>query len=41
MSATNVKQEAHRLVDNLPENATWDKPDLPYLHPANDRSRVR
>ena len=28
MSATNVKQEAHRLVDNLPENATWD--DLMY-----------
>jgi hypothetical protein len=23
MSSTNVKQEAHRLVDNLPENATW------------------
>jgi len=28
MSSTNVKQEAHRLVDNLPENATWD--DLMY-----------
>jgi predicted transcriptional regulator len=28
MSATNVKQEARRLVDNLPENATWD--DLMY-----------
>jgi predicted transcriptional regulator len=28
MSATNIKQEARRLVDNLPENATWD--DLMY-----------
>jgi predicted transcriptional regulator len=28
MQVTNVKQEAHRLVDNLPENATWD--DLMY-----------
>ena len=28
MSATNVKQEARRLVDNLPENVTWD--DLMY-----------
>lgn len=28
MSSTNVKQEARRLVDNLPENATWD--DLMY-----------
>jgi predicted transcriptional regulator len=28
MSSTNVKQEAQRLVDNLPENATWD--DLMY-----------
>jgi predicted transcriptional regulator len=28
MSSTKVKQEAHRLVDNLPENATWD--DLIY-----------
>jgi predicted transcriptional regulator len=28
MSLTNVKQEARRLVDNLPENATWD--DLMY-----------
>jgi hypothetical protein len=24
MPSTNVKQEARRLVDNLPENATWD-----------------
>jgi hypothetical protein len=23
MSSTNVKQEARRLVDNLPENASW------------------
>jgi hypothetical protein len=28
MASTNVKQEARRLVDNLPENATWD--DLMY-----------
>ena len=28
MSSPNVKQEARRLVDNLPENATWD--DLMY-----------
>ena len=28
MSSTNVKQESRRLVDNLPENATWD--DLMY-----------
>jgi predicted transcriptional regulator len=28
MSSTNIKQEARRLVDNLPENATWD--DLMY-----------
>ena len=28
MSSTNVKQAARRLVDNLPENATWD--DLMY-----------
>lgn len=28
MSATDIKQEARRLVDNLPENATWD--DLMY-----------
>jgi hypothetical protein len=28
MSSSNVKQEARRLVDNLPENATWD--DLMY-----------
>ena len=28
MEATNIKQEAHRLVENLPENATWD--DLMY-----------
>jgi hypothetical protein len=28
MSSTNVKQEARRLVDHLPENTTWD--DLMY-----------
>jgi predicted transcriptional regulator len=28
MTSSNVKQEARRLVDNLPENATWD--DLMY-----------
>ena len=28
MSSVNVKQEARRLVDNLPDNATWD--DLMY-----------
>jgi predicted transcriptional regulator len=28
MSSTNVKHEARRLVENLPENATWD--DLMY-----------
>ena len=28
MSSPNVNQEARRLVDNLPENATWD--DLMY-----------
>jgi len=28
MSSTNIKQEAQRLVENLPENATWD--DLMY-----------
>jgi len=28
MSSANVKLEARRLVDNLPENATWD--DLTY-----------
>ncbi len=29
MSTTNVKDEAHRLVENLPEDATWE--DLMYL----------
>ena len=24
MTATLVKQDAHRLVDQMPENATWD-----------------
>ncbi len=24
MENTSVKSEAHRLVDELPENATWD-----------------
>ena len=24
MRSTNIKQEAHRLVELLPENATWD-----------------
>ena len=28
MSAQNVKEEARRLVDNLPEDVTWD--DLMY-----------
>jgi predicted transcriptional regulator len=28
MRETNIKQEAHRLIENLPENATWD--DLMY-----------
>jgi len=28
MQAENVKQEAHKLLNNLPENATWD--DLMY-----------
>ena len=28
MPITNLKQEAHRLVEQLPENATWD--DLMY-----------
>lgn len=28
MQSTNIKQEALRLVENLPENATWD--DLMY-----------
>ncbi len=28
MSSTNIKQEARRLIDNLPKNATWD--DLMY-----------
>ena len=28
MQATNVKQEAHHLVERLPEKATWD--DLMY-----------
>ena len=28
MPTTNVKQEAHRLVEQLPDNATWD--DLMY-----------
>ena len=28
MQPTNIKQEAHRLVEKLPENATWD--DLMY-----------
>ena len=25
MSTTSVKEEARRLVENLPENATWDQ----------------
>ena len=29
MSTTNVKDEAHRLVENLPVDATWE--DLMYL----------
>ena len=24
MNATNFKEAAHRLVDTLPDNATWD-----------------
>lgn len=28
MSSINIKHEAQRLVENLPENATWD--DLMY-----------
>jgi len=28
MSTTNIKEEAHRLVENLPSNATWE--DLMY-----------
>lgn len=28
MQTENVKQEAHRLLNNLPEDATWD--DLMY-----------
>lgn len=28
MQTTNIKQEAHRLIEKLPENATWD--DLMY-----------
>ena len=28
METQNIKQEAHRLLDNLPEAATWD--DLMY-----------
>ena len=28
MQITNIKQEAQRLVEQLPENATWD--DLMY-----------
>lgn len=28
MSTTNIKQEARRLIEKLPENATWD--DLMY-----------
>ena len=24
MSQTNVKEEARKLIDNLPENSTWD-----------------
>jgi predicted transcriptional regulator len=24
MQTTNIKQEAHRLIEKLPENATWD-----------------
>jgi len=28
MESLNLKEEAHRLIDNLPENSTWD--DLMY-----------
>ena len=28
MQTTNIKQAAHRLIEQLPENATWD--DLMY-----------
>jgi len=28
MSKTNIKSNAHQLVDSLPENSTWD--DLMY-----------
>ena len=24
MQTTNIKQEAHRLIEQLPETATWD-----------------
>lgn len=24
MGSANIKQEAHRLVENLPDNATWE-----------------
>ena len=40
MQTTNIKQEAHRLIEQLPENATWD--DLMYeiLCAASDRGRA-
>ncbi len=28
METSNIKEEARRLIDNLPENSTWD--DLMY-----------
>lgn len=24
MNAVNIKEEAHRLISNLPDNVTWD-----------------
>jgi predicted transcriptional regulator len=24
MPATNVKEEAHKIIDGMPENATWE-----------------
>lgn len=41
MSDTNVKQEAHRLVDQLAEDATWeDLMDQIYVRQAIESGRA-
>ena len=41
MSSGGVKQEAHRLVDDLPDNATWDDLKVPHICPTSHCSGLK